>query len=293
MNKNILSFNGLGFIPGENESKNDYLIRVEELKKFIAEPFRYAELHRVKLDFLKNSFTHVSNPRKDWVNSQLSHLFDISANCIAMIYSSEGLSMFEGAATHMLVIPPYIFPLVQLREIFYKKKKFLIYHEDEILAHEAVHASRVALDSTKYEEIFAYLTSSSYFRKIFGPIIDSSNESMFFVFLVFIMIIFQLSSYFFSFFIINVFYSISLLSVFGLVSFGLFRLFFRRFSFNKALNALNDVTGDSKKSLKILFRLMDKEIDSLAKVKSFLPDQFFDQNNFRHQLIYSCYFKQR
>ena len=52
---------------------------------------------------------------------------------------------------------------------------------DEVLAHELVHLMRRAFEEPKYEEIFAYLTSKSPFRRLLGPLFRRPCEATLFL----------------------------------------------------------------------------------------------------------------
>lgn len=53
--------------------------------------------------------------------------------------------------------------------------------EEEILAHEAIHVCRMAFDEPIFEEMLAYQTSPSHFRRFFGPLIRHPYEATLYV----------------------------------------------------------------------------------------------------------------
>ncbi|MCQ2379472.1 MAG: hypothetical protein MJ025_00910 [Victivallaceae bacterium] len=59
-------------------------------------------------------------------------------------------------------------PLFLLRKCFAARRKWSLYYRDELLSHELCHAARQALDDPSLEEVFAYGTSPSRFRRLFG-----------------------------------------------------------------------------------------------------------------------------
>ena len=65
--------------------------------------------------------------------------------------------------------------MIQLRQIFAQQKDYLcIYNRDEIIIHELVHVGMMFAER-RFEEVFAYETSSSAFRRWFGPLIQLSH----------------------------------------------------------------------------------------------------------------------
>ena len=55
-----------------------------------------------------------------------------------------------------------------IRKVFRKKRRFLVYDRQELMAHELTHAAHQSINEIKYEEYFAYRTASSPLRKFFG-----------------------------------------------------------------------------------------------------------------------------
>lgn len=93
-------------------------------------------------------------------------------------YSNKGLLPWQGGAT--FIDEDKI--VIQLRKAYERKEKIYgIYPKEEIIAHELVHAKRMHLDEPCFEEILAYRTSSSPFRRYFGPLFRSSFESVLFL----------------------------------------------------------------------------------------------------------------
>ena len=92
-------------------------------------------------------------------------LFGFRADWVPAFFPSRGLGLLWGGCT---VITESGFPVFFLRRGFRNKKKWFIYHRDELLAHELCHAVRGCLEDETYEEHFAYMTSGSAFRRWTG-----------------------------------------------------------------------------------------------------------------------------
>ncbi|MES2344404.1 MAG: hypothetical protein V4494_00495, partial [Chlamydiota bacterium] len=146
-----------GLIPGPSESRESFFERVD----------------RVQSNLSKNNVSS-----EDWLPAKkiTQSLFGFSPDWVQAQYSNKNLLPWEGAAVWV----GFSFN-IQLREKFRKGSYLGIYQRNEVLAHEAVHAARMAFEEPCFEEVFAYLTSSNRWRKISGPFFRSPKETLFFV----------------------------------------------------------------------------------------------------------------
>ena len=143
-----------GFVPGPGETSSDFKKRVASVRKIIEDPL--AIMNIVK----KVSFNKLSP-------SLLS------------FRSNKKLPFWTAAMTWVITLDDGIkLPLIQLPT---KKRKFCFAKEEEIVAHEKVHALRAAFKEPIFEEIIAYQTSPSKFRCYFGPIFSNNKESLLFL----------------------------------------------------------------------------------------------------------------
>jgi hypothetical protein len=83
--------------------------------------------------------------------------------------------LFGGCAFYFY---PDFFALFIIRRAFATRSRWLIYSRRELLAHELCHVARVALGSRRYEEVFAYQTSTSAFRRLAGSIFRGQAEAL-------------------------------------------------------------------------------------------------------------------
>ncbi|MBS0636711.1 MAG: hypothetical protein JSS12_04310 [Verrucomicrobia bacterium] len=114
-------------------------------------------------------------------------MYDIHASWVDVEYSTEGLQPWEAGC---MWYSDNSYPTIQLNPHFRDNERYLkIYHKDEILSHEYVHAARSVLNSSRFEEIFAFYTSKSPFRTYLGPIFEKPWESMAFVGVLFISVV--------------------------------------------------------------------------------------------------------
>ncbi len=133
-------------IPGPSESGEQFLARVAK------EP--------------QGSFPPELRPAL----ARVASLFDLSPSWIPITYSNRGLRPWHGG-----VMDPA--GGIQLRAAFQNNERYLgIYSRQELVAHELVHAGRIAFNEPKFEELFAYQVSNSPLRRWIGPMVERPWE---------------------------------------------------------------------------------------------------------------------
>lgn len=264
----LISYNKMGFIPGEKEDEETFLKRIQ---------FNLS---------LENSFG--SNPE---LVRQLkaTHLksFDLKIDWTPIFYGNQKLSPWQGGCAWIFQTEKEgpLGAVIQLREAFHKKGRYFGLKVEEILEHELIHVGRMAFDEPKYEEFLAYDTSSSKFRRFWGPLFQSSWESLLFIFLLLIPLLFDLT----------LLYQgdsdqlkrsilIKLLPL-GFLGFLFMRLLIRRRKFEKARQRLIDRFGEKGEA--ILYRLTDREIESVSVIQNL--DDLFKESSLRLKQIRLSY----
>lgn len=222
-----------GFMPGPKEDENTFLQRVGTIEQLLKNPQR---LNKLLPD---DAILTKEEPSLLYFNS------------------NKKLPFWTAALTWIIEVEKGIkLPILQLPK---KPRMFCLSKQNEVLAHEKVHALRVAFDEPIFEEIIAYRTSPSKLRRYFGPLFSSNKEVILFLGAVFTLLFLPLVS-------------ISLFSI------QLMRLFFRQSTFSKAYKHLSNVCKNPEK---IILCLTDQEIKSAAK-NNF---QFLDHDSVRIKLI--------
>ena len=270
INNEWIAWNKLGFIPGDQESENEYKERVEfglrlteHLTEMVAElPFHADD--QASKEILQPAM------------NQCSDLFGIMPTWVPVFFNNYRLTPWQGGCAWIFQLnektPTSAF--LQLRSQFKKQPTYLgLYHRNELLGHELVHTGRMMYHEPNFEEILAYQTSSSRWRRFFGPIFESHKESLLFVLLLGLNIINHAVSI--NFAQVSYFWSFGLeLCVLGLVLFALIRLCFRHRQFNRCLEKLEQVYQSKKIAKHVIYRLKDREIklfgsSSLAEIHSY------------------------
>jgi len=272
----LLHLNERGIIPGPSESMDDFGKRVKSI-----------ELNESSIEEEKK----LSWSDFDWARSTVSHLFDISPDWVEAYYSNKGLWFWQGAMTYMKFKKDSSV-VIQMRENLKKGKYLYLYDKEEILSHEVIHAARMAFNEPKTEELFAYWTSTSHFRKLFGPIFRRPLESNIFMSFLGFGISLQLFSPFIdSVYLLPLIQLANTLSL-SMLTFCLFRLYRTRFKVNRALKKLTSIVDSKTIARSILFRLTDKEIYFFAKASTSQILKYIEkQNELRWKVINLAYFE--
>lgn len=210
--------------------------------------------------------------------------FDSSPDWIEVFTQSKGLPFWEGAATWIEENPNGSRSCrIQIKDSFLAR----LYSTEEVVAHEMVHAVRLMFDEKRFEEILAYRTSKSWFRRYFGPLFSGASESKWFLGAIGLSWVIYLVEMVFDF---PVFGNWVLLLPIFLLSFLALRL---RKSQGIFAAALRNLETRSSNPLGVALRLTDQEIELFAQSTSDEIDRFLkgqQEGNLRWKQIYLSYF---
>ncbi len=240
--EDLIAWDRQGLIPGPKESEDAFCERANAQQKAMRVPDEA-----------------IPRYRWDWPKERLEALFGFSPTLVSASYSSKGLLPWEAAATWIDVKRVYTIRI--------KKGRLIskLVDPSEILAHEAVHAARAGFDGDRFEEIFAYLTSRSKLRSLFGPLLKKPIEGLF---LVGLMVAGSAAEILESS-VASFFYGGSVL----FTSFLFLRLLRARRVLEQAAKYAACFLREPKKVKSFLFRLSEEEILCLALQKHFLPKE--------------------
>jgi hypothetical protein len=114
-------------------------------------------------------------PEEHWEGARQTtrRLYGCAVDWVPACYSNRRLPWWQGAAAWICGTRSFI----QLREGLRQGRYLGIYSRDEVLAHEAAHACRSAFSEPRFEEVFAYQTSKSAFRRYAGPLFQRPWEA--------------------------------------------------------------------------------------------------------------------
>lgn len=282
--KELLELNALGLIPGPLETEENFFLRVDYCLKlknhwneFIPHHFKFAktaELFEVPLKKIKT-------------------LFDVSPSWVPVIFNNYQLMPWHGGSAWIFQekeeLPTSAF--LQLRQVFEKQPTYLkMYHLDELMAHEMAHVGRMMFQEPKFEELIAYQTSKSSFRRFFGAIVQSSTES--FLFMLSIMLVLFFDVFFLMFDYSQAFYFSLVLKLVpvALIIYGIARVWQRHQQFKKATKHLMTLTRNKEMASAVIYRLQDSEIELFSRAsQEEILSYIENQTSLRWQVIKLAY----
>lgn len=153
----MLKLDQQGWILSPNETKKQLLSRKATSEKKI----------------------HPTSSLENKAHDITEKLYQFRLNDVEIIYSKKSIYPWQGALLWSYEEKgEEPFPVIQIR-------KKGIYNEQEILAHELVHAARFSFKEPFFEEMLAYQTSSSKLYRFFGPLFMFQLEPLLFLLLSF------------------------------------------------------------------------------------------------------------
>lgn len=187
---------------------------------------------------------------------RLKQLFDLDSQRVPLLFSNEGLTPWQGAVTRVFEEREGVRCEVQLREEFRSKRSYLgLYSLDEVWSHEATHAARCAFDEPKWEEWFAYRSSSSRLRRLLGPLIEKPFEVWLFLLSLVVSEVGWIVSE-------SLWVWAPLVCLLGIAGWRLVR---RYRIFHRAKRNIAALLKEAQKAEAFLFRLRDAEIEAFAR----------------------------
>ena len=277
--KTLSELDSRGFIIGPEETPEKYTERLKVFEKNLKE--MDTELKE------KNCLTveDLSFPASEKIPQEsfnpatkiTENLYDFKITWVPGFFVTPSFGMLFGGCAYSFA--PEFFSLFIIRNSFKKKKKWLFYERDELMSHELCHVARFAMGSHKYEEQFAYQTSTSSFRKNFGCMMRSAWETYIIMILLLGMLVTQVSLIMFkgewlaSRTIIqnpvHWFYA----ALFLFVGYLVLRQKKQNKDFAGTLDLLSTFTKNPKA---LAFRLTDEKLDEISKLNS-IDESIFKQ----------------
>lgn len=290
--RELIELNKHGFIPGPNETEKDFISRVEYSKNL---KVQLASDHTLQLPLeLSNMPSEMAEP----VNAVTKKMFDIVLDWVPIVFSNYRMSLWHGGCAwiYQMTEDTPMTAFFQLRSSFAISRYYLgFYDREEILAHESAHVGRMMFQDPKFEEVFAYRTAKSDFRRYFGPILQSPWESTLFLLVLFLCIIGEV--------IVTLYgtgdgpWDQSLVWLKGiafvLILAGLGRVYLRQKQLLHCLDALTKTLGSAEKADAVSYRLQDDEVIAFGKMTPYSIRKYAEEqapHTLRWRLIYQAYF---
>lgn len=280
-------WNSQGLIPGDEELEEDYRKRVE----FCLNLMDHLRNKVAELPFSVNDLA--SKGILEAALIQDSYLFGISPTWIPIFFNNHQLTFWQGGCAWIFQLDEHTptSAFVQLRLSFKNQSSYLgFYSRNEILSHELAHVGRMMYHEPQFEEILAYQTSTSKWRRFLSPVFESRKESLLFILLIglfflnhIITVTLEQSS--------NYLWSFGFgICIFGLIAFALIRLNLRHCQFNRCLEKLENLYENKEIASHLIYRLKDSEIKLFAKSSLEEIDAYRQSNqNFRWKFLNNLY----
>ena len=165
----LIDMDQRGFLPGPGESVEQFRARTERTRE---ENEKFAAA--LEADGRAEVFGEYTVTPRDRIAPELvddaaritGELYGFAARHVPGFYLRRGMGPFWGGC--MLGDPETGFAVFMLRDVFRRRRKFLSYRREELLAHELCHSARQSLDEPALEEYFAYRTSGPSLRRYLG-----------------------------------------------------------------------------------------------------------------------------
>lgn len=209
-------------------------------------------------------------------------LYGFSCDWVPGFFLDPNFSGLFGGCAYSFY--PDFFALFIIRHSFKQKKKWLWYHRDELLAHELCHVARIACESTVFEELMAYQTATSPFRRWIGGIFRSQVDVFLFLGSALLQLLLQVVR---TFWVPAIPGWLGMTIMAAVVLFLLFRYGRDLHHHNLALKKLTALyQGEAATARAVLFHGNDQEIRAMATSKD-LPAllEEFSKKSLRWQIL--------
>lgn len=291
----LLKLDDRGLIPGEKENTQAYVKRLKEFEEAIdkmnASLKEKSEVTYEELTFPKDEL--ISKDFYKAPSKTNRELYDFEINWVPGFFVTPKFGLLFGGCAFLF--EPEFFSLFIIRNSFKKKSKWFIYSRNELISHELCHVSRFAMNSEKYEEHFAYQTSTSGFRKVAGSAFRNDKETFLLLFFCFGMLGMQVAQLFLrDSFDFSVWYKQPANYFMAGMVLYISYIVIRQRKMIKGFNKLVErISAFSSNARALVFRLSDSEIDSLVKSKDLNSESLLQtvQSPLRQQIIKEKYLK--
>ena len=173
-----MTLDRLGFLAAPGENRADFLSRVRSVLRARDALLRRQNDMESAVGFRTGTVVPMEEDGRSAAMDRTDRLYGLRADWVTAFYPEKGLgALWGGCAAETESGCPVFF----LRKEFRERKRLLIYGKDELLAHELCHAVRGALNDPVPEELFAYRTSDSAFRRIAGDCFRSETDALLFL----------------------------------------------------------------------------------------------------------------
>ncbi len=272
----LYSYDAKGLFPYDEESAQEFLERGNVFHAF------YLARNTLFADALTQEDTLLAQ-------KLTKKLFDFSCDEVVCFFSNQSLYLWQGACFWMQPYQSYSLPVIQLKKAF-RKGSYCGYSVEEVLSHEMVHAARLPINGSLFEEIFAYQTAKGLFRRYLGPLFAKPIDS---TVLLCTLILSWLMAFVSFYTDRDVYVFIGAIPCFVWLFYLCAKLCILHTLFFLSKKKLRYLVKRPEFLLAVLVRLKDKEIGKIAispLEKTFNYFQEGQNNSFRLKIVFTKYF---
>lgn len=178
----LLRLDHAGFLPEPGEVWDSFKLRCDKILQvhsYFDETIEEQGSVSV-FDFVTVKNTdRIDRALVDEVAAHTETLYGFAVRHVPGFYLTRAVGLLWGGC--MLSDPDENFSILLLRDAFKKRRCFLNYTRDELLAHELCHSVRQSLCEITLEEYFAYQTAKSPLRRYLGNCFIRDVDALLFV----------------------------------------------------------------------------------------------------------------
>lgn len=268
----LLELDDRGLLMGPAETLDAYAARLETLaaniKEFETELREDGEVAMGEMKVARGDRI----PAPDWRPAQAhtEALFGFQVDWVPGFFSQYRMGLlFAGCAFYTY---EDFFAVFIVRESFRERSKWLIYSRDELIAHELTHIAHIGFRTRNFEEMFAYQTAHSPFRRLLGGMLRSTVDTYLLMGSTLTLAAFQAVNV-----LLRPLPMVYVWSAFAaVIAFILGRYGFYHRRFRRAQATLADRFGGA--ALAVLFRCSEAEIAELAAMPVGSLDDWLDRH---------------
>lgn len=173
----LITYDAHGLLLAPGESAQAFASRVRKLAANIAE-VRQEVSRDGRLEFLDTRLRRedeIPPAVFESARRQTHELYRFAIDWVPGFFTDYKMGLLHAGCAFYSYDD--FFALFILRKSFQKREKWLIYSRTELMAHELCHIAHVGFRSLNYEELFAYQTATSGFRKLVGGVLRTPKDT--------------------------------------------------------------------------------------------------------------------
>ncbi len=192
--KGLAEADSNGFLMAPGETVADYKKRLLEMVDSYTEiekDLKASDKYNIFGEFVLETQKRITPDIMDEAAELTRQYYDFSIGWVPGFFISKSLGFLWGGCA--ISFPDQNFlSIFIIRANFAKRRHWLFYNRDELLAHELCHVARLPVRDRKFEELFAYRLSPSRLRRYMGNCFRHDYDAILFILPVFLLLGVQL-----------------------------------------------------------------------------------------------------